>query len=151
MAKLNKTDAAKTIGIARQTLYTYINEGRISVDPDGLIDTSELLRAGFTLRPLDSHEGVTIGRDVTPEIHESDTTPPPANAPTWAQLAELYKERAEILERELADAKKREERLIGIVEEAQKQLFLPAPAQQPRRGFWSRVFSRKGSEPSRPG
>src|SRR5215475_5503242 len=57
MAKLSKVDAAKATGVSRQTLYTYIKDGRLSVDADGLIDTAELLRAGFTL-----HTGHEIGR-----------------------------------------------------------------------------------------
>jgi hypothetical protein len=57
MAKLSKVDAAKAAGVSRQTLYTYIKDGRLSVDADGLIDTAELLRAGFAL-----HTGHAIGR-----------------------------------------------------------------------------------------
>jgi hypothetical protein len=49
MAKLSKVDAAKAAGVSRQTLYTYLKDGRLSADADGLIDTAELLRAGFTL------------------------------------------------------------------------------------------------------
>ena len=52
MAKLSKVDVAKAAGVSRQTLYTYIRDHRLSVDADGLIDTAELLRAGFTLRTL---------------------------------------------------------------------------------------------------
>jgi hypothetical protein len=52
MAKLSKVDAAKAAGVSRQTLYIYIKDHRLSVDADGLIDTAELLRAGFTLRTL---------------------------------------------------------------------------------------------------
>ena len=51
MAKLSKVDAAKAAGVSRQTLYTYLKDGRLSADADGLIDTTELLRAGFTLHP----------------------------------------------------------------------------------------------------
>jgi DNA-binding XRE family transcriptional regulator len=58
MAKLSKRDAAKTIGVARQTLYAYIKAGRISVDPEGTIDTAELLRAGFVLHPLNTEDRV---------------------------------------------------------------------------------------------
>ena len=62
MAKLSKVDAAKATGVSRQTLYTYLKDGRISADADGLIDTAELLRAGFTL-----HLGHDTGRqDVNP-------------------------------------------------------------------------------------
>ena len=49
MAKLSKVDAAKAAGVSRQTLYTSLKDGRLSADADGLIDTAELLRAGFTL------------------------------------------------------------------------------------------------------
>src|SRR5262245_57940897 len=52
MAKLSKVDAAKAAGVSRQTLYTYFKDGRLSADADGLIDTAELLRAGFNLRAL---------------------------------------------------------------------------------------------------
>jgi predicted site-specific integrase-resolvase len=52
MAKLSKSDAAKVSGVSRQTLYVYLREGRLSADPDGRIDTAELLRAGFTLQGL---------------------------------------------------------------------------------------------------
>src|SRR5215475_10966744 len=66
MAKLSKVDAAKAAGVSRQTLYTYLKDGRLSTDADGLIDTAELLRAGFTL-----HTGHDIGRqDALSTRHE---------------------------------------------------------------------------------
>jgi len=66
MAKLSKVDAAKAAGVSRKTLYTYTKDGRLSVDADGLIDTAELLRAGFAL-----HTGHAIGRqDVMSTGHE---------------------------------------------------------------------------------
>ena len=37
MAKLSKVDAAKAAGVSRQTLYTYIKDGSLSVDADGLV------------------------------------------------------------------------------------------------------------------
>ena len=57
MAKLSKVDAAKAAGVSRQTLYTYLKDGTLSADAEGLIDTAELLRAGFTL-----HTGHASGR-----------------------------------------------------------------------------------------
>jgi hypothetical protein len=52
MAKLSKVDAAKAAGVSRQILYTYIKDHRLGVDADGLMDTAELLREGFTLHTL---------------------------------------------------------------------------------------------------
>src|SRR5712691_6459107 len=45
MAKLTISDAARVAGVARSTLHRAIRAGRLSVDPDGHIDTAELLRA----------------------------------------------------------------------------------------------------------
>ena len=50
MAKLTVSDAARVAGVARSTLHRAIRAGRLSVDPDGHIDTAELLRAGYTLQ-----------------------------------------------------------------------------------------------------
>ena len=50
MAKLTISDAARVAGVARSTLHRAIRAGRLSVDPDGYIDTAELLRAGYTLQ-----------------------------------------------------------------------------------------------------
>ena len=47
MAKLTITDAARVAGVARSTLYRVIQAGRLSTDPDGSVDTAELLRAGY--------------------------------------------------------------------------------------------------------
>src|SRR5258705_11473557 len=50
MAKLTISDAARVAGAARSPLHRAIRTGRLSVDPDGHIDTAELLRAGYTLQ-----------------------------------------------------------------------------------------------------
>src|SRR5215510_11497384 len=50
MAKLSIADASRVAGVARSTLYRAIQNGRLSADPDGCIDTAELLRAGYTLQ-----------------------------------------------------------------------------------------------------
>ena len=64
MAKLTKAEAARQMGISRTTLYKLIHEGKVSVHPDGTIDTAELVRAVSTLsttghhrRTLDVHNG----------------------------------------------------------------------------------------------
>ena len=156
MAKVTKTDAAKLIGVVRQTIYDYIKQGRISADPDGLIDTSELIRAGFTLRLPDSQQDVGNGHDPTADTTASDTHQAPQNLVPISKVIELYEQRIDTLERELADAKKREEdtarreqRLLTMLEQEQKQrqFYLPASAsERPMGGFLARIFSRKGSQ-----
>jgi hypothetical protein len=49
MAKLTVSDAARVVRVARTTIQRAIREGRMTKGPDGLIDTAELLRAGYTL------------------------------------------------------------------------------------------------------
>jgi hypothetical protein len=158
MPKHNKTEAAKLIGVVRQTLYDYIKQGRISVDADGLIDTSELIRAGFQLRLPDSLHDVGNGHDTTENTTGTDTQPGPQdhNMPI-SKVFELYEQQIGSLERDVADARRREEeavareqRLLSIIEQEQKQrqLYLPAPAEKRPSGLLSGVFSRKGSPPT---
>jgi hypothetical protein len=158
VAKINKTEAAKMIGVVRQTLYDYIKQGRISVDPDGLIDTSELIRAGYQLRLPDSPQDVGNGHNTTEnttgiDIHLGAQAP---KVPI-AKVIELYEQRIGSLERDVADARRREEeavareqRLLSIIEQEQKQrqLYLPVPAERRPSGLLSGVFSRKGSPPA---
>ena len=81
MAKLSPSNAAVTIGVSRQTIYRYIKQGKISRDPDGRIDTAELLRAGFNLQQVDvtleeqKLQGATAHLDelVTELRHERNT------------------------------------------------------------------------------
>ncbi len=45
------TQSARLTGASPSTLYRAIRDGHITRDSDGKIDTTELLRAGFTLQP----------------------------------------------------------------------------------------------------
>jgi hypothetical protein len=157
MARLNKTEAAKVIGVVRQTLYDYIKQGRISVDTDGLIDTSELIRAGFQLRLPDSPQDVGNGHVTTENTSGTDPQPDAQGLVPISRVIELYDQRIDSLERDLADARKREEeaiareqRLLSLIEQEQKQrqFYLPAPAAKRPSGLLSGVFSRKGSQPA---
>ena len=96
MAKLSKVDAAKAAGVSRQTLYTYLKDGRLSADADGLIDTAELLRAGFTL-----HTGHEIGRqDVDTAGHDLTST---------VDTLDVYLDMITLLKQQLTDAQAREQ------------------------------------------
>lgn len=155
MAKVTKTEAARLIGVVRQTIYDYIKQGRISAESDGLIDTSELIRAGFALRLPDSQQDVGNGHETTANASVSDIQPGPQDLVPISKVIELYEQRITSLEQELADAKKREEdtvqreqRLLTMLEQEQRQrqLYLPAPPTKRSGGFLARIFNRKESE-----
>ena len=129
MAKLSKVDAAKAAGVSRQTLYTYIKDNRLSVDADGLIDTAELLRAGFTLRTL--HE---IGRPIAA----------PAGQPLTSRMdtLDVYQDMIAMLKQQLSEAQAREQAardrealLLQMLHETQQQnqrlLDMPRSAPAP--------------------
>jgi hypothetical protein len=52
--KLSTSEAAQAIGVTRGTLQGYIQSGRLTTNPDGTINATELLRAGFVIRNLSS-------------------------------------------------------------------------------------------------
>jgi AcrR family transcriptional regulator len=96
MAKLSKVDAAKAAGVSRQTVYTYIKDRRLSVDAYGLIDTAELLRAGFTLRTL--HE---IGRQEADQVGQPLTS--------RLDTLDVYQDMITMLKQQLSAAQAREQ------------------------------------------
>lgn len=135
MAKLSKVDAAKATGVSRQTLYTYINDGRLSTDADGLIDTAELLRAGFTLHTGHEigHQDVKpIGQDLTSRLDTLDVYQDMITM-LKQQLSEAQAREQAALEREKT-AREREALLLHMVEQMQHRydrlLDLPRPAPQ---------------------
>ena len=96
VAKLSKVDAAKAAGVSRQTLYTYIKDSRISVDADGLIDTAELLRAGFALRTL--HE---TGRPIPEAVGQQLTSK--------LDTLDVYQDMIAMLKQQVSEAQAREQ------------------------------------------
>jgi hypothetical protein len=65
MAKHTIPEAAALIQKHRSTLYRAIDAGRLSCDPDGRLDTAELLRAGYTLQTPPPGPDATTRRDRT--------------------------------------------------------------------------------------
>jgi hypothetical protein len=150
--KLSKVNAAKLIGVSRQTLYAYIYTGRISVDPEGTIDTAELLRAGFPLRQGDCQKDDGPGRDLTPSHVQVDT----------------YREIIALLRQQLVEAQEREREalLLHMLRDAQQQsqrlLDIPKQAQATGSALprtlptvpeaWEQIlaFMRRSNRPLRP-
>jgi hypothetical protein len=128
MARLSITEAARVAGVARSTLYRAIRDGRLSREPDGTIDTSELLRVGFTLQHATS--------DATPHsvsaLHGATPGGDVASTPAIEHLERLVA----TLERELEAAKAREADLLTLL----KTAALPPARVEPRveRGAWPR-------------
>ena len=140
MARITLTEASRITGAARSTLYRAIQEGRLTREPDGTVDTAELLRAGFTLQHTTSetalHDEATI-HHATDEMYREDAS------------AILYLERlVTTLERELEAAKTREaqllEREVALLallraqQEMQQRLLEPG---RPPQGFVARLIA----------
>ena len=123
MAKLTVVQAAKAGWASRQRIYRRIKSGKLSAETDAdgrvVIDTAELVRVfGDPVRSTDTE---------TPKTDASNT---PNNAAVQSELARL---RAD-----LEFERQRGERLMGLLETAQRQLT----DQRPRRSWWSRVLGR---------
>lgn len=72
MARITLTEASRITGAARSTLYRAIHEGRLTREPDGTVDTAELLRAGFALQRATSE--TTLHNDATRHDATSDSS-----------------------------------------------------------------------------
>ena len=125
MAQLTISDAARVTGVSRVTLHRYIKAGKLSRTPDGLIDTTELLRIGLVLHSDTLQQPVTVQRPATPLVT--------ADTPTLERLIE-------VLQRELDDARAREQAarereamLLQMLQQVQQQnqRLLEAPRSAP--------------------
>ena len=125
MAQLTISDAARVTGVSRVTLHRYIKAGKLSRTPDGLIDTTELLRIGLVLHSDTLQQPVTVQRPAPPLVT--------ADTPTLERLIE-------VLQRELDDARAREQAarereamLLQMLQQVQQQnqRLLEAPRSVP--------------------
>ena len=136
MAKLSKVDAAKAAGVSRQTLYTYIKDSRLSVDADGLIDTAELLRAGFTLHDVGRQETEQTGHRLTSTMDTLDVYQDMITM-LKQQVSEAQAQEHAALEREKM-AREREALLLKMLQDMQHRydrlLDMPRSMSPPRPG-----------------
>jgi hypothetical protein len=150
MAKLTISDAARVAGVARSTLHRAIKNGRLSVDPDGHIDTAELLRAGYTLQRSTPQRQPEALQAATPRSSDAlqGSIPAATQALTLAsQERDLLRLERDLLRRELEAAhtreqaalereqaaREREALLLHMLEQAQQQSqrLLEAPRSVP--------------------
>ena len=119
MVLLTLTQAAKTAGIARSTLYRAIQKGRISIvsQPNGSkgVDTSELQRV---FRPLQSATKPTRQYDTSEDI-----------ALLQARIDALERENG-LLRNEIQASRERENKLLDVV----SQGLLEGPKDKHRKG-----------------
>jgi hypothetical protein len=150
MAKLTISDAARVAGVARSTLHRGIRQGRLSVDPDGRIDTAELLRAGYTLQRSVQQEKPVALQDATPRSTVAQQSHSPAEIQpvlVLQQERDLLRLERDLLRRELdaahgreqaalereRAARERESLLLHMLEQVQQQNqpLLEAPQSTP--------------------
>ncbi len=139
MAKLSKTDAAKCIGVSRATLYNYIRKSRITVDPDGTIDTAELLRAGFDLRQVDSSSDTSTIHDLTP-------------SPELSETVKILQQELSAVRQDLRSANEEKTRLLTLLEQSQQQQqrLLEAGPTRHRTGVVQRLRTWWSGDPPPP-
>ncbi|ABB33776.2 hypothetical protein GeomeDRAFT_3343 [Geobacter metallireducens RCH3] len=162
MANVTITEAARLAGISRQYLYTkYIKPGVLTVKKDEnekpCIDTAELMRV-FNGR-LPGPKGQSTP-DPSSDIHALQNMTRENDIKNAALQAEV-----EALREAIKAADKRETWLQGKVDELTGQLAtahrllehkahpsepppadpvpVPDPPQEPKRGFFGRLFGRK--------
>ncbi len=134
------TEASRVTGAARRTLYRAIQEGRLTREPDGTVDTAELLRAGFVLQRATSETTLhddAMRHDATPGTGGED-------APAILSLERLVATR----ERELEAAKAREATLLereaelrALVRTQQETHQRLLEQGRPPQGFWARMVA----------
>jgi AcrR family transcriptional regulator len=138
MAKLSKVDAAKAAGVSRQTLYTYIKDRRLSVDADGLIDTAELLRAGFTLHTLHEtgrQDVEPVGQPLTSRLDTLDTL-------------DIYRDMIAMLKQQVSEAQAREQAALEREQSARDREALLLQMVQDMQHRYDRLLEAPRSAPA---
>lgn len=146
MAKLNLTQAAKRVGVSRQTFYRHIDKKRISVSKDEegrkVIDESELFRVYGDALQVDVKSDATPLHDVTPKKSKSDSGLQVKVAVLEERLSGKD-DMIERLEREIRELKDKDEDnqklLMDLRVEAAKT---PAEAPPRKLTMWERLTGK---------
>jgi hypothetical protein len=124
MAKLSISDAARVAGVARSTLHRAINNGRLSVDSDGHVDTAELLRAGYTLQRSMQQIQPEALQAATPRTSDAQQSRFGAETLPMTALQQernLLQMERDLLRRELEAAQQREQAALAREQEAREE------------------------------
>ncbi len=140
--KLNKSRAAKAVGITRATLDRHIKENKISIEKNGrghvVIDVSELERV------YDKVNTDTVSNDVQIKQHNTKDTV------SYDAVVKVKDELIEHLTQELERERKRTESAQARLDEAEKErrrateqlTALLTDQREKGRGWWSRLLGR---------
>lgn len=139
MAKVNVSEAATLVGVARSTLYAYIRSGKISIEKDRLgkpqIDTSELLRVFGTLQ--DNIKDNETDKEIKGDTHKNDS-----ENTVLRTENEVLREMLRVREEQLREYQEREQWLRNRLDALETKL-LPGAG----RSWWSRWFGVGRSKP----
>jgi hypothetical protein len=124
MAKLTIAVASRVAGVARSTLYRAIQTGRLSTDPDGRVDTAELLRAGYTLQRSAQQTKDRALHDATPRT--TDTQQPSSlenmqGFHVMQQERDMLRLERDLLRQQLEAAQMREQAALEREREAREE------------------------------
>ncbi|MCH8294676.1 DNA-binding protein [Candidatus Poribacteria bacterium] len=142
MAKLNITQAAKTVGVHRSTIQRHIKQGLISCQVNGngekVIDTAELIRHYGELKEPATPDAVL--HDDAMQHHAT----PDATGILQEKISLLEQHISE-LQKDKEEWRKDKEKLYHEKEELmtlikQQQTLLLTHEPKKRRGFFSRLF-----------
>ncbi len=127
MAKLNISQAARAVGIARSTIQTHIKQGKLSFNVLGngqrVIDTTELLRVygELTTTGVVEQEG---------EIRHQTT---PNNSEILQDKVTMLEAQMESLQRDKEEDRREKDRLVSIIENQTRMLtYQPTEAPAPK-------------------
>ena len=124
MAKLTIAVASRVAGVARSTLYRAIQTGRLSADPDGRVDTAELLRAGYTLQRSAQQTHDAALHNATQRYTDTQQPSAPADTPsfhTLPQERDMLRLERDLLRQQLAAAQIREQAALEREREAREE------------------------------
>ena len=130
MAILTPTQAAKTAGIGRSTLYRYLSKGKLSATqhPKGGrgIDTAELERVFGPLEQADTTQDIPLKRS---ERTQGDLK----MSQDWGEANEFLRQQVLFLEQELVAAREERNRLLSLLEQKMLPKLVSKPGKKKKR------------------